>query len=331
MTAIQKYNSNEIINVEYFSDTTIDEFIASRKASENTNRTYRNSIRQLMKFFAAKKITAPTTADLDAFINQLREAKKSPSTLRLYNTCTKLFFSWLERRGLYKNIAADAEPLRLRKATMHAKKSLTTAQAKNLLSAVKGDSLIARRDRAIVALALQTGLRTCEISRLNYCNLRDDGVGGFFAAVTGKGHLTADAEVRIAPAVADMIRSYLELRGVVGADEPLFTSTSRNVAWTKPTKKRKANSYGNRLSEQSVGKLIKRYMKASGIKDKKITAHSTRHFAATTAIKAGVDIREVSAMLRHTSINVTVVYLHDMSVETRRAELAVADSLFSAA
>ena len=324
MTAMQKYNNNEIINVEYFSDTTIDEFIASRKASENTNRTYRNSIRQLLKFFAAKKITAPTTADIDAFINELRGAKKSASTIRLYNTCTKLFFSWLERRGLYKNIAADAEPLKLRKATTHAKKALSNAQAKNLLSAVKGDSLIARRDRAIVALCLTAGLRTVEISRANVGDLHDDSVGGFYLDVQGKGRIQKDATVRVAPVVADMIRSYLELRGNVGADEPLFTSTSRNIGWQK-------NSYGNRLSEQSVGKLIKRYMTASGIKDKKITAHSTRHFAATTAIKAGVDIREISAMLRHTSINVTAIYLHDMSVETRRAELAVADSLFSAA
>lgn len=324
MTEIQKYNNNEIINVEYFSDTTIDEFIASRKASENTNRTYRNSIRQLLKFFAAKKITAPTTADIDAFINEMRGAKKSASTIRLYNTCTKLFFSWLERRGLYKNIAADAEPLKLRKATTHAKKALSNAQAKNLLSAVKGDSLIARRDRTIVALCLTAGLRTVEISRANVGDLHDDGVGGFYLDVQGKGRIQKDATVRVAPAVADMIRSYLELRGNVGADEPLFTSTSRNIGWQK-------NSYGNRLSEQSVGKLIKRYMTASGIKEKKITAHSTRHFAATTAIKAGVDIREISAMLRHTSCTVTAIYLHDMSVETRRAELAVADALFNAA
>ena len=71
-------------------------------------------------------------------------------------------------------------------------------------------------------------------------------------------------------------------------------------------------------------------MKSVGINDKKITAHSTRHYAATTAIKAGIDIREVGAMLRHTSIVVTSVYLHDLSVQTRRAELAVADALFCA-
>ena len=64
--------------------------------------------------------------------------------------------------------------------------------------------------------------------------------------------------------------------------------------------------------------------------NKRITAHSCRHYAATTAIESGVDIREVSEMLRHTSVVVTSTYLHDLSLETRRAELAVADALFCA-
>lgn len=323
MTAVQKYSEAQMVNVEYFSDSVIDEFIKSRKASANTNRTYRNSLNQLVKFFSAKKITAPTTADVDNFINDLRGAKKSASTLRLYSTVTKLFFQWLNRRGLYRDIATDAAPLKIRKATTHKKSALSDEQAKKLLGAVKGDSLIERRDRAIIALALQTGVRTCEISRANRGDLYQEG-DDWFLDVQGKGRVEKDSTVRVASAVAELVQKYLDLRGVVGNDEPLFASTSRNANWQK-------NSYGVRLSEQSIGKMIKRYMKSVGIDDRRITAHSTRHFAATCAIKAGVDMREISAMLRHSSLTVTAVYLHDLSVKTRRAELAVANSLFSVA
>lgn len=323
MTAMQKYSEAQMVSVEYFSDSVIDEFIKSRKASANTNRTYRNSLNQLMKYFSAKKITAPTTADVDNFINDLRGAKKSASTLRLYSTVTKLFFQWLNRRGLYRDVASDAAPLKIRKATTHKKSALSDEQAKKLLGAVKGDSLIERRDRAIIALALQTGVRTCEISRANRGDLYQEG-DDWFLDVQGKGRVEKDSTVRVASAVAELVQKYLDLRGVVGDDEPLFASTSRNANWQK-------NSYGVRLSEQSIGKMIKRYMKSVDIDDRKITAHSTRHFAATCAIKAGVDMREISAMLRHSSLTVTAVYLHDLSVKTRRAELAVANSLFGAA
>ena len=322
MKELVQVNKTAIVAVEHFSDTTIAAFIASRHCSPNTARTYRNSLRQMLKFFALKSIAEPTTADVDNFINALRADKKSDSTLRLYTTTAKLFFSFLAKHGIYRDVAVDCAPLKLRKSSTHKKKSLTDEQARKLLAAVKGDTLTARRDRAIIALALQAGLRTCEISRANVGDFKD--AGGYWTLdVIGKGHLQADDTVKVALPVARLILDYLNLRGNVADDEPLFVSTSHNVSW-------KANSYGVRLSEQSIGKLIKRYMVSIGIKDKKITAHSCRHFCATTAIKRGCDLREVSAMLRHSNLVVTSVYLHDISLETRRAELSVADSLFCA-
>ena len=317
MTAMTKYNVADVTSVEYFSDTLIDEFIASRHSSPNTAKTYRNACRQMLKFFAAKGIVAPMTADVDSFFNSLRAEKKSVATLRLYSTVAKLYFAHLQKKGVYRDIAADAEPLKLRRSSTHAKKALTPAQAKALLGAVKGDSLIARRDRAILGLCLTAGLRTVEVERADVSDLYQDG-GDWFLDVQGKGRIEKDATVRVAPAVADMILSYLSQRGAVAEDAPLFVSESRQ-------------NRGQRLSVQSVGKMIKARMKSVGIVDKKITAHSTRHFAATTAIAAGVDIREVAAMLRHVSINVTAVYLHDLSVESRTAEMTVAASLFGGA
>ena len=339
MTALQKVTDTAIVNVEYFSDTTIERFVASRHGSPNTCKTYRNTTMRIVKYFAVNGITQPTTADFDNFVNALRTAGKSASTLRLYSTVGKLFFAFLEKQGIYRDVAKDAAPLKLRKSKTHNKKALTDEQAKKLLNAVKGNGLsndlIVRRDRAIIALALCTGLRTCEISRANVGDFND--AGDYWTLdVQGKGRLTKDETVKVAEPVAELINAYLALRGTVAEDEPLFISASHNVKWT-------ANSYGRRLSEQSVGKMIRSYMIKAGIvkpaqKDKDgkikrspISAHSTRHYCATCAIKAGIDIRDVSSMLRHTSIVVTSTYLHDISLETRKAELSVASSLFGSA
>lgn len=291
MTAITKIGETAIVNVEYFSDTVIEGFIASRHGSPNTARTYRNSIRQLLKFFAINKITAPTTADVDGFINTLRAAKKSDSTLRLYSTTMKLFFSYLSKQGKYYDVAADCAPLKLPKSKTHSKQSLSDEQARKLLSAIKGDSLTARRDRAIIALALQCGLRTCEISRANVGDFKDAG-GYWTLVVIGKGRLKADETVKVALPVVKMILAYLNQRGELEEDAPLFASTSHNVGWTK-------NQYGVRLSEQSIGKMIRRNMIEVGIvkpnkegekKHSPISAHSCRHYAATTAIESGCAI-----------------------------------------
>ena len=323
MTATQMITTignTEVISVENFGDTTIEGFIASRHSAPNTQKTYRSSVRQLLKFFKVNNITAPATADVDAYINSLRAAKKSDKTIRLYSTTMKLYFAYLEKQGIYRDVAADMEPLKLRKATTHNKKSLSDMQAKKLLAVFKGDDIISLRNKAIIALCLTCGLRTVEVARANVGDFHEDD-GYWTLDVIGKGHQQADATVKVATPVAEMIQAYLDKRGSVCDDEPMFTSVSHNVNW-------KNNSYGVRYSEQSVGKMIKAAMKDAGITDKKITAHSTRHYAATTAIKRGVDLREVSAMLRHASLNVTMTYLHDLSLQTRRAELAVADSLF---
>lgn len=317
MTAITKYDENKMTSVENFGNAIIEEFIASRHGSETTQKTYRNACRVLVNYFASKRIANPTTADVDLFINELRAAKKSPNTIRLYVTVTKLFFSFLAKKGKYPDVAAETAPLKLRKSSTHSKKSLTDAQAKKLLNAVSGDDLAARRDRAIIALCLQCGLRTVEVARADVKDLHEDD-GFYLLDVQGKGRLIKDETVKVAMPVARLILRYLELRGNVGGDEPLFASTSNNNS-----------KFGNRYSEQSVGKMIKAAMKKVGICDDKISAHSARHYSATRALKSGVDIREVSQMLHHSSLNVTLTYAHDISLKNRRAELAVADALFS--
>ena len=320
---ISTVGNTAVISVENFGDTTIEAFIASRHSSPNTAKTYRNSIQQLLKFFVAKSIMAPTTADVDAYINALRANGKSDSTLRLYVAATKLYLAYLEKHGIYRNVTSEMEKLRLRKSTTHNKKALTGNQAQKLLAAVKGDSLIALRDKAIIALALTCGLRTCEISRANVGNFQD--AGSYWTLdVCGKGAQVADETVKVAPVVAEMINSYLDARGNRDDAQPLFTSTSNNKAWKK-------NRYGSRLSEQSIGKLIAHYMKVAGVKSKAISAHSCRHYAAQTAIKSGVDIREVKSMLRHHNLNTTLRYLEDIALEERRAEMAVATSLLGSA
>lgn len=325
MTAITKYDENKMTSVENFGNAIIEEFIASCHGSETTQKTYRNACRVLVNYFASKRIANPTTADVDLFINELRTAKKSPNTIRLYVTVTKLFFSFLAKKGKYPDVVAETAPLKLRKSATHRRDALEREQAKKLLNSIKEskieDKLVTCRDKAIIALCLQAGLRTVEVARADVKDLHEDD-GFWLLDVQGKGRLNKDETVKVAMPVARLILRYLELRGgydmLQNTDAPLFTSTSNNNS-----------KFGNRYSEQSIGKMIKARMKACGIDSPKWVAHSLRHTAATAAIEAGVDLREVSAMLRHSSVVTTTTYLHDMSVKKRRAELAVADALFS--
>ena len=321
-------NSAAIVGVENFGDDVIKEFLDSKVGrAETTLRTYRNVLNQLLKFFAANKICAPCERDIQSFMTSLQ--KKSRPTQRLYNCVTKNFFAWTARKGIYPDIAGGVD-VRLKKAKTHSKRALTNEQAQKILASITGETVLAIRDRAIFALCLTAGLRTCEVSRSDVEDLESDGYGGYFLAVRGKGRADKDEKIRVAPTVAVFIEKYLSVRGEVKKEfvekgnvevevTPLFSSESHS-------------NRGERLSVQSVGKMMARRMKAAGVhKAHTVTAHSTRHYCATQAIKGGVDLREVASMLRHSNINVTLTYVHDLEVENRRAELTVAASLLGGA
>ena len=61
-------------------------------------------------------------------------------------------------------------------------------------------------------------------------------------------------------------------------------------------------------------------MKTAGYNSKRLTAHSLRHTAATTAINSGANLRQVQQVMRHSSINVTTIYLHDLDRLNNNAE-----------
>ena len=69
------------------------------------------------------------------------------------------------------------------------------------------------------------------------------------------------------------------------------------------------NSYGNKLSRNTVESLVKKYALEAWI-DKKVTPHTLRHSFATSLLKKGADIRSVQQLLGHSSITTTQIYTH---------------------
>jgi integrase/recombinase XerC len=143
------------------------------------------------------------------------------------------------------------------------------------------------RDRAILELLYSSGLRVSELVGLN-SNQLDLDLG--IVRVMGKGR--KERIVPVGMKAIEATKSYLEERGMVRGDGPIFV-----------------NSLGGRLTARSVGRLIKKYTKHSGI-FRKVSPHSLRHTFATHLLDAGADIREIQEMLGHSSLSTTQRYTH---------------------
>jgi site-specific recombinase XerD len=127
--------------------------------------------------------------------------------------------------------------------------------------------------------------------------------------VHGKGRDEADEFVVINTRAAEALNAYLETRGPVSEDAPLFCGVD-------------GRSRG-RLSPRHVSRLVAGRLRAAGLKTATITAHSLRHTAATLAVQAGVSLSQVQGMMRHADPRTTARYVHLHDRLTRAAEHAL--------
>ena len=95
---------------------------------------------------------------------------------------------------------------------------------------------------------------------------------------------------------------------------PLFTSLAHRNA-------------GQRLTTKSISRIIKAHLTAAGLVSDRITAHSLRHTAATEALKAGATIQETQQFMRHTNINTTLIYAHNLEKENNPCGELIANNL----
>jgi site-specific recombinase XerD len=158
-----------------------------------------------------------------------------------------------------------------------------------------------RRDRALMALAVQTGLRLSEMTGLNCGDVVL--ASGAHVRCNGKGH--KQRCVPLTAANVGVLRVWLqERKGTIY--EPLF-----------PTRT------GRRLSDDAVEARISAYKTIAAkacpsLSTKRLTPHVLRHTCAMTLLREGVDVAVIALWLGHADIRSTDPYLHaDMTIKER--------------
>ena len=286
------------------SPNLIDRWINFAQVKESSVKSYTKGIKRLAEYViavGAKEFTRKMFVDYRAALI----AKYSPSTVNLYLTAAKLFVGFLQQEGLLQ--VNPTEHLKgLKVIAGHKKDSLSVQDTKKILSTFDTSTLKGKRDKALYALMTTAGLRTVEVARANVGDISERD-GKIFLYVQGKGHAEKDATVRISDGVFALIQDYLNARADISANAPLFASVARR-------------NFGGAMTTVSISRIIKTALKSAGYNSRRLTAHSLRHTAATVALKAGATLREVQQALRHTSIVVTQVYLHDLDRLNNSAE-----------
>lgn len=266
-----------------------DYLTTERAASENTMSSYMRDLRQLQDYLHQEKgstLSAVSEADLRAYIEHLREAGKSVSTIARNIASWKNFYQYLIQQNIIQE--NPARGLSAGKAEHKLPEILSNREVELLLQQPRATDAKGTRDKAMLELMYATGIRVSELIELNVSdvNLQTGSIRCYSK--------NRERFIPMYPYAVSILKDYLDhvRSSIISSEEneALFVNMS-----------------GERMSRQGFWKIIKYYQNKAKIK-KDITPHMLRHSFAAHLLENGADLKSVQKMLGHSDISSTLFY-----------------------
>jgi integrase/recombinase XerD len=288
-----------------------DRLLRQRQASPHTIAGYRDCFRLLLQFAKERLRKIPSQLrieDLDApfiglFLEHLESTRKNSARTRNARLgAVHSFFRYValeepahalhcQRILAVPNKRHERRPIEF----------LSREEIDALLAVPNPSTWMGRRDRTLLLVAVQTGLRVSELIGLN-CQDVVLGTGAHVRCM-GKGRKQRCTPLR--PETAKMLEAWLRERHGL-PDDPVFPSIR-----------------GDRLSRDAVERLITKYTHLAAqtcpsLTRKKVSPHVLRHSVAMDLLQHGVDRSVIALWLGHESMETTQMYLHaDMRLKEK--------------
>jgi len=288
-----------------------DRLLRQRAASPHTIAGYRDCFRLLLQFAKERLGKMPSQLrieDLDApfiglFLEHLERTRNNSARTR--NARLAAVHSFFR----YVTLEEPAHALHCQRVLAVPNKRhvqrpiefLSREEIDALLAVVNPSTWIGRRDRTLLLVAAQAGLRVSELIRLN-CQHVVLGTGAHVRCL-GKGRKERCTPLR--PEAARMLDAWLRQRQG-RPEDPVFPSIR-----------------GGRLSRDAVERLITKYSHLAArtcpsLKRKNVSPHVLRHSTAMDLLHHGVDRSVIALWLGHESVETTQMYLHaDMRLKEK--------------
>ena len=289
----------------------IDEYINYMDRKQITKDSYRRILMQYLDYITTLSISNPNRNDVLKYKEYLLKNLGS-ATVQKHIVVLRRFYKFCKSNGYYEDITYEIRGTRIEPTFK--RQPLSIEDSKRLLNVAekRADTVIGKRNYALVALLIATGLRSIEVERADVFDF-DKIDGTHVLYVMGKGRDAKDTIVKISDEVYEIIQDYLVARD--NAHDALFIThrSKHNV---------------NRLSTKVIRSAVKELLRSIGYDSKAYSVHSLRHTFATTALSQGASLLETKEALRHSSVATTQIYIHHVEQMKSETYRRVSDALF---
>lgn len=271
------------------------ESMVARNLAPKTLKNYTLEVGQFLRFLETQGITTPDALQplhIRRWLVHRRMQGVSPRQLRNDFQSPATFWAWLQREGLvaHNPFATVEKP----KAPVKVKPVLTPDEMQALLRACEGTHWLRLRDRALILLLLDTGLRIHEAHALTVADAKQERL--FIRGKGGKQRL-----VFLSPEVRIALHKYLKSCPFpVQEDSPLW--------WGR---------YGA-LTLNGLLEVIQKVGNRAGLR-KHLGAHAFRRTFATWSLRSGIDLEHLRQLMGHSDYSVLRHYLALVETDLKEA------------
>lgn len=261
----------------------------SQKAAKGYDARIGYLLRFLEKEYKVAHVEQVTSRMIRAFMAMMEEAGRKPQYVNDLLKAHMMFFKYLHATNyLPTHVAGKISNMHQPKVLI---RTFTENNIRDMLKFYSGRDFLSIRNRAILCMFFDTGIRLSELIELVPDQIKEN-----YIVIHGKGD--KERVVPKSPYLAKVLMQHEIIR------ESYF------AYHTVPDKNVFVSRNGRRLNTKGIGKIVKKAGEAANIApDVRVSPHTCRHTFAHLQLKNGLDLYSLSRVLGHGSVQITQRYL----------------------
>lgn len=273
--------------------------LQTKNYSPRTIRGYRNNNKRFIAFLLANnvvKLHQINPKHIKSYINQLITLGRKASYCNGILKCIRAFFNYcLEEEYINTNPCDKVNWVKEPKCIIS---TFNDKEIRSMLTVYQGHTFMDIRNKLIIALLVDTGIRNLELCNINTVDVRDRVIH-----IQGKGN--KERVVPISPMLKKLIIKYDRVRSIYIKDK-LVTTDSYLLSQT-----------GSRLTIEAIERVVRKCGDKAKVRNNiRCSPHTIRHYYAQAMLRGGLDVYSLSRLLGHEDISITKRYLQGIKDNT---------------